>query len=347
MRKNRRHLQGWGVAAFFLLNVFAQPAMAQEDPAKALHKAGKAAMEEGDKLEQKGQHEAALAAYSDACQKFGQALALSPKRPTTGMALALCHAASGKPASALQQLRLAKEWAEAGPESPANAQIAAASAAKISEIEVIVPRLQLKIPENIRKTSGLTISENGHDIPDAKWDADIFVDPGTITIRVAAPTKNAWSGQFEAAIGKVTEVAITPDWKKAEEGPVPPQLLPVPEPPSKRRLVGFVGIGVGGAALVTGAVLGGVALSKNTDSKADNHCDASNACDDIGLALRLDAQKIGNASTAMFVVGGVLAATGVILVATAPAPEKKSNSNKDVQAGLWVGPTGVAVRGTW
>lgn len=345
MRKNRRNIQGWSVGAFFLLNVLSQSVGAQEDPAKALHKAGKSAMEEGEKLEQKGQHEAALAAYADACQKFGQALALSPKRPTTGMALALCHAAAGKPATALEQLRLAKEWAETGPASPANAQIAAASAAKISEIEVIVPRLQLKIPENIRKTSGLTISENGQDIPDAKWDAEIFVDPGTITIRVSAPSKNPWSAQFEAAIGKVTDVAITPDWKAEEPPPPPPPLLPVPEPPSKRRIAGFIGIGTGGAALVTGVVLGGLALSKNADSKADNHCDETSACDEIGTELRLEAQKIGNASTAMFVVGGVLAATGVILVATAPAPEKKSN--KDVQAGLWIGPTGVAVRGSW
>lgn len=344
MRKNRKKIYGWGVAAFCLLNVLPQMVMAQEDPAKALHKAGKTAMEEGDKLEQKGEHEAALAAYADACQKFGQALALSPKRPTTGMALALCHAAAGKPATAIEQLRLAKEWAETGPASPANAQIAAASAAKISEIEVIVPRLQLKIPENIRKVSGLTISENGKDIPDAKWDTEIFVDPGTITLRVSAPSKNPWSAQFEAAIGKVTDVPVTPDWK-FEEPPPPRPRLPLPPPPSKQRIAGFIGVGAGGVAVLTGAVLGGLALSKNADSKANNHCDETSACDEIGTELRLDAQNLGNASTAMFVVGGVLAATGVILVATAPAPKKKST--KDVQAGLWVGPTGVAIRGSW
>lgn len=344
MREKRRNYQLWGVAAFFLLNVSSAVVVAQEDPAKALHKAGKSAMEEGDKLEQKGQHEAALTAYADACQKFGQALALSPKRPTTGMALGLCHAAAGKPATALEQLRLAKEWAETGTASPANAQIAAASAAKISEIEVIVPRLQLKIPEKIRALSGLTLSRNGQDIPDAKWDTEIFVDPGTITIQASVPNKNTWSSQVEASIGKVTEVAITPDWKFEEPPPRPP-LLPVPEPPSKRRMIGFIGIGTGGAALIAGSALGGLALSKNTDSKADNHCDETNACDNEGTKLRLEAQKFGNASTVVFILGGALAATGVILVATSPAAEKKAN--QPVQAGLWVGPTGVAVRGRW
>lgn len=110
---------------------------------------------------------------------------------------------------------------------------------------------------------------------------------------------------------------------------------------------GFIGIGVGGAALVTGAVLGGLALSKNAASKEDGHCDATNACDPIGMELRLDAQKIGNASTATFIIGGVLAATGIILVATAPAPAQKSSHGSGVQTSLWLGPGTIAVRGRW
>lgn len=349
MTKNRRNAVSRGVITFFLLSSLSQSVVAQDDEAKRLHMAGKNAMEDGDKLERKGQHAAAQGVYAEACLKFKQALALSPKRPTTGMALALCHAAVGKPATALEQFRLAKEWAEAqakpaGAASAANAQVVAASTVEIKKLESIVPRLRINVPANIRKLPGLTISENGNSVPEAKWDTEIVVDPGTITIQVSAPSRDTWSAQVEASLGQLTDVSVKPNWKMDEpiSSPAP---LPPPSPSSGQRIAGFVGIGVGGAALVTGGVLGVLALSKNAESKEDGHCDATSACDDVGTALRLDAQKVGNASTVMFVVGGALALTGVVLVATAPVPTKKSGNG--VQASVWMGPGTIAVRGRW
>jgi hypothetical protein len=86
-------------------------------------------------------------------------------------------------------------------------------------------------------------------------------------------------------------------------------------------------------------------MSKHAESKADGHCDETSACDEIGTKLRLEAQARGNASTAAFAIGGVLAVAGIVLVVTAPAPEKKSS--QQVQAGPWIGPSSVAIRGHW
>ncbi|MBK9259628.1 MAG: hypothetical protein IPM54_07280 [Polyangiaceae bacterium] len=346
MTKNRINAVARCAFAFFLLTALPEPVFAQDDEAKALHMAGKNAMEQADKLEGKGQHAEAQRVYAEACLKFKQALALSPKRPTTGMALALCHVAVGKPATALEQFRLAKEWADAqskadGAAGAASAQVAAASAVEIKKLEAIVPRLRINVPSSIRKAPGLAISQNGVDVPEAEWGNEMVVDPGTITIQVSASGKNTWTARHEASMGKLTDVSVTPDWK-SDESPPPP---PPPPPPSGRRIAGFVGIGVGGAALVAGSVLGGLALSKHADSKEDGHCDETSACDEIGTALRLDAQKFGNASTAMFVVGGALALTGVILVATAPADAKKSGNG--VQAALRMGLGAIEVRGRW
>jgi hypothetical protein len=348
MTKNRRNALARGVITFFLLSALPQSVIAQEDEAKALHKAGKSAMEEADKLERKGQHAAAQGVYAEACLKFKQALALSPKRPTTGMALALCHAAVGKPATALEEFRLAKEWAEAqakagGPAAAANTQVATASTAEIAKLEAVVPRLRINVPSNIKKLPGLSISENGIDVPEAKWGTDIFVDPGTITIQVSASGRNTWSTQEEALMGKLTDVLVKPDWKVDE----PSSSLPSssPSPSSGRRIAGFIGIGVGGVALATGAILGGLALSKNAASKENGHCDATNACDEMGTELRNDAITIGNASTATLAIGGALAVTGIILVAISPASAKKSDAG--VQASLRMGLGTIEVRGRW
>lgn len=346
MTMSRRNCVSRGVFAFFLVSALSRPVIAKEDEARTLHMAGKSAMDEADKLERKGQHDAAQSLYAQACLKFKQALALSPKRPTTEMALALCHVAVGKPATALEQFRLAKEWAEAssnadGTAVAANAQVVSMSKVEIAKLEAIVPRIRINVPARIRKLAGLTISENGIDVPEKKWNSEIIVDPGTITIEASAPDRKTWSAQVEASMGKSTDVSVTPDWNTDERSS---SSLTV-SPSSGRRTAGFIGMGVGGALLVTGTVLGSVALSKNADSKENGHCDENSACDPIGMTLRLDAQKYGNASTVMFAVGGAFALAGVILFATAPAPAKKSGNG--VQAGLWLGPGTIQVRGNW
>jgi hypothetical protein len=78
-----------------------------------------------------------------------------------------------------------------------------------------------------------------------------------------------------------------------------------------------VGIGVGAAGLVMGAVTGGMAISKhNALGKAcqGGHCppDQFSSLDSYHL--------LANLADAGLIAGGVLAATGVVLVVAAPKP---------------------------
>ena len=104
-----------------------------------------------------------------------------------------------------------------------------------------------------------------------------------------------------------------------------------------------MGLGVAGVAI--GAVLGGLAIGKNSESNRDNHCDANDSCDPEGLSLRSKALGLGNGSTGAMIAGGVLLAGGVVLFATA----KRAPAQSKEQAGarLEVGMSGIQVRGAW
>jgi hypothetical protein len=96
-----------------------------------------------------------------------------------------------------------------------------------------------------------------------------------------------------------------------------------------RRTIGFVGIGVGGAGLIMGAVTGALALGDHSDlakTCPGGHCPAGSQSTNQS---KIDSYNLmGNLSTAGFVVGGVFAVTGIILVATAPSKPAASTQGR-------------------
>ncbi|MCR9162387.1 MAG: hypothetical protein ACE37F_31675 [Nannocystaceae bacterium] len=117
--------------------------------------------------------------------------------------------------------------------------------------------------------------------------------------------------------------------KEDEDVDDPPEQLADPvepetdEPPADRkrgqRIAGYVLLGAGGAGLIVGGVLGGVASS--TAGDADN----AEFVDDR-LRIRDDARRQARAADAMFITGGVLAAAGLVLVLTTLGKGKKKAS---------------------
>jgi hypothetical protein len=74
--------------------------------------------------------------------------------------------------------------------------------------------------------------------------------------------------------------------------------------------------GAGVAALATGLAFGAVARSKWHD--ALERCDDDLVCSPEGHALAEDARTAGNVSTILVGVGAAAAATGAVLILTAP-----------------------------
>ena len=91
------------------------------------------------------------------------------------------------------------------------------------------------------------------------------------------------------------------------------------------RTLGFIGIGVGGAGLLVGVITGIIASGKHSDLSsspcATKPCSSNDA---TTFNSDLDSyHSIGTISTVAFIVGGVAAAAGVVLIVTAP---KKQNT---------------------
>ncbi len=96
-------------------------------------------------------------------------------------------------------------------------------------------------------------------------------------------------------------------------------LLTDPRAELNQETFGFVVGGVGIAGLLAGAVTGGIALSKHGDiakSCPDGHCSPS---PDTALQTKIEScNTMGTISTTSFIAGGAFAATGVVLMLTAP-----------------------------
>ena len=94
----------------------------------------------------------------------------------------------------------------------------------------------------------------------------------------------------------------------------------VPEgaPPSRQKMYGWIGLGVGGAGIVIGGITGLVAMSRHGSLESD--C-PNGKCSPAGGQDTIDGfRSMATVSTVSFVVGGIAAAAGGALLLTAPGP---------------------------
>ncbi|MBK9266171.1 MAG: tetratricopeptide repeat protein [Polyangiaceae bacterium] len=311
-----------------------------------------AARQEAQKLYQDAAKDMDQGQYRRACPKLDAAREIMPGHVRTAMTLAECYDKLGQPATALIVFEDARILASAEGKLDKVAEIDS----KLATLASRVPRLTLAVSRNVAALSGFSIVRNGVPIPVTQWGEAVPVNPGTYHIKVTALDKAPWQTSAEIQIGQAVTIDITPPWS-VPAGPPPktvendkssdPRTNPAPpivQRSSRLRTAGFVGIGIGVVGVGVGAILGGLAVSKNNDSD-DGHCKPNNVCDQIGFDLRTEARTMGNASTALFIVGGLATAGGVILVTASPSPGKGQEAK--ARAGLWIGPSGVGIRGQW
>lgn len=108
------------------------------------------------------------------------------------------------------------------------------------------------------------------------------------------------------------------------------------------RWPAYLTIGLGGAGIVVGAITGGLALSAK--GSLDEKCATKTSCpasaqDDIDTL-----STMSTVSTVGFVVGGVVAAAGIVVVIALPR-SKPAKATADWNVDALLSPTGVALRG--
>jgi hypothetical protein len=263
-------------------------------------------------LAQQGQEALESQDWAVAAERFARADALV-HAPTLMLGQARAEVGRGRWIAALELYsRILREGVPAG--SPAPWGKALQDAQK--ELAAFEPRVPAAVIE-LKGAGAATakVSIDGTPVPAAAIGVNRPVDPGKRTLRAEAEGYAPVEVVMTFTERKVEKVTLQIDQPRATPSDASPPAPPPAAPQSSPlKTIGFVGIGVGGAGLIMGAVTGAMALSKHgqlAQTCPNGHCTGQqSAIDSYNL--------VGNLSTAGFVAGGILAATGVVLVIVAP-----------------------------
>ncbi|HEX5100315.1 MAG TPA: hypothetical protein VFV94_12485 [Polyangiaceae bacterium] len=271
--------------------------------------------------------------FDRACPKLAESYRLDP---ATGalLATALCYERAGKLATAWVTYTQAASRAKAE-HSPDREQSARS---KANELEGKLDKLVVDVasgnpPEILVTRDGVTIGE-------AEWGVAIPVDAGTHVVEATAAGKTSFRTEViarGAATSRVTIPVLADAAPGAAAAPPDSEARPAParEEPAKQgapfwtplRIAGATTAGLGIVAVGVGTVFGFRALSLNSDSNANGHCDANDHCDATGVELRNDARDAGTISTIAMASGAALLVGGITLFAVgAPSSESVSVS---------------------
>ncbi|HTQ02319.1 MAG TPA: hypothetical protein VMI54_00630 [Polyangiaceae bacterium] len=260
--------------------------------------------------------------YEHACPKFKASYDADPATGTL-FALASCEEDLGLFATAWT------DYLDVAARSKQEGRLDRAQAAT-DQATLVAPRLDkitVHVAAETAALPGFVVKRNGVPMAAAAWDTPIPVDPGPQEVEANATGKEPFHTIVKFG-QQADQQVIDVVFKDAVPDRVLPPVAASGESTSRPpyRPIGYVTGGVGIAAVAAGAVFGVLAKQKDSDSKANGHCDAS-GCDAKGLDLNKDARTFGNLSTAFFIGGGVLLAAGVTLfVVGAPgSPESRAS----------------------
>jgi hypothetical protein len=253
--------------------------------------------------------------YDEACPKLAESFRIDPATGSL-LALAACHEAQGKSASAWSEYNEVVSRAR----REGRTDRADAAQQRSTALEPRLSRLTVALGAGASGVPGLVVKRDGFVLGAGAFGAALPVDPGEHVVEASAPSRQPWSARTsvaaDGASGVVTVPALSevPTWA-ATEGDSRRSSGPPLRP---------IGIGVGAAGIVALGISGYFALhaaSKNSDSQSD--C-TGDVCGPVGKQARLDAISSANASTAAFVIGAVLVAGGVALFIVGKPGESKS-----------------------
>lgn len=301
-----------------------RPAMAQS--AKEIA-AARAAFHEGEEAEAKGDYRTALA-------RFQAAIAVK-STPQLHLRIGAVQEKLGKLIDALASYQQGLDKAGALP--------AVAKVAK-EQIEALKPRIPT-VTVAIAKPpppAGLTVTLDDAPLAASAFGTAIRVDPGPHRLRAAAPGFAPHEQAFNAVErgGARVELDLAPLVARGPEKP---------NKPAPSKVPAIVAIAGGGAALVVGAALIGVSVSK--DGSIDALCGGS---DRLTCPLSKKAQIEGDVSTVnalrfagigVAVVGAAGATVGAVLLAKASKQAPATGSAVQIIPLAGPGTAGLGVLG--
>jgi hypothetical protein len=178
-----------------------------------------------------------------------------------------------------------------------------------------------------------SVTMDGKEISAASLGVKRAVNPGEHLVKAGGEGYASSERSFTASAGSHEEVVLTlqpgvSDIDDPEEGGDSGETL---------RLV-FIGIGVGAAGLLVGAITGGLAIGKH--GELEDNCQ-NNSCPP-DQEDNLDSYRtLGTVSTVGFIVGGVLAATGIVLVIVGSTGDSGAEPAEEATLTTQIGPGSI------
>jgi hypothetical protein len=227
----------------------------------------------------------------------------------------------------------------------------------VKERKALLPRIpQLTIVvEGASDPASVKVTIDGSEVPSALLGAKRPTDPGSHTVEasIGGQTKRETVALAE---GEQKQVRLTLD--ATAPPPDGPPLLASPAEPGTnsddttaqaptdggaggmQRTLGYVSLGIGGAALIVGAITGGVALKTRGDlNEACEEVDGTKLCgpDEHDQVDTYNTMRIVSGAT--LIAGGVFAAAGLVSLLTAPSDDPQGAAIRPL---VWPGGVGVA-----
>jgi hypothetical protein len=267
--------------------------------------AAEALFREGRRLMKAGQ-------VARACPKFAESQRLDPQLGTL-INLALCHKAEGLTATAWSEFSEAATLATRAGHEPR----ASFCRKEAEQLEPKLARVRVDVAEQSR---GLVVRLDGRLLEASSYGLPLPVDPGEIDIQASAPDRESWSTSLTASARHTSTVEVPVLSGAGHLG----------------RTLGWIALGLGGAAMVTGGVTGGLAVADRSELDADPGC--PDHCSDADLVDRYNSYRI--VSGVGLIGGGVLVAAGIALWASDAA----GTSGEATSTGLFVSDSAVGLR---
>jgi hypothetical protein len=302
-------------------------AVAQPSAASARDRARKLA-NRAYALFQKGSYEEANQLFHEADQTF--------HAPTLVVMVARSYVKLGKLADAetAYQLTVDERLPETAPPEFHKAQKDAAS--ELAALQAQVPRLVLTFAEPA-DADRAEVRLDGLPVAPGRLEKPISLNPGEHTVVVQAPGAEPVTHTRTWGAGQVERIEIAP---------LGPQSRPVTAPSADGTETGLlagglVSLGVGVAGLLMGIVAGQMAL--DAQSELEERC-PSKWCLPEDEELARSAEQNATLSTVGFVVGGVAAGVGAVLLGVAVATASEPSSPPAVALRLGPGTASLVGR---
>ena len=286
---------------------------------------------------------------AEACPQLAESQRLDPGGGTV-LALALCHEAEGKTATAWKELREALDAAQKGERRDREQFIRP----RLDDLAARLSTLQIDLDPGAASSPGVRVLRDGAPVPRPEWGLAVPVDPGVHEVSLVVDGVSVSARTVSVGVARDHQ-RITLEVPRAENRPAavappsPPEPAPVvvdADPRSGRRAAFYAGAAVGVVGLGLGAAYG--IRAAHEWSSARSACPDRTCTDASGVQKASDARTAGYVSTVAFGVG--LLGAGVAAYALSLGPWSTNDASSRL---LRIAPSvaaragGLVAEGAW